>query len=303
MINRKFLSKLAITALIPLIAITSLETKAKAQEMLQPGSTVDGVINATSKMFAYGDKTRYGNEYSLSVSAGDYIDINAIREEGSSLDIVITVIDPTGQEKIIDQDTQSGRLEYFRTKSPLAGSWTVRIVSWNNKPGRYKMSLVIYDAANNPKVPKEPEKPLSLADQVMKNYSLPSVPCGSPNLAVIKIGADQRCTTGYPKGVYTYDVATKTLIEEQPADPNLALIKSWGLNILPSCSGQVAVISIDRKQYCTVPDQGLRAGQYTYDRTADRLISASPEPDKVTPTPPEQNPIPTPNPEPSDRGF
>lgn len=53
-------------------------------------------------------------------------------------------------------------------------------------------------------------------------------------------------------------------------DPGLALLQNWGLTIT-SCSSAVTAISIDGKQYCTMPNNQLNAGQYVYDRARNQL--------------------------------
>lgn len=54
------------------------------------------------------------------------------------------------------------------------------------------------------------------------------------------------------------------------ADPNLAMIQSWGLKVT-TCNSSVVSISMDEKQYCTNPANWLNAGRYKYIRAEDRL--------------------------------
>ena len=54
------------------------------------------------------------------------------------------------------------------------------------------------------------------------------------------------------------------------ADPNLAMIQSWGLKTT-TCNSSVVSISMDGKQYCTNPANWLNAGKYQYIRAEDRL--------------------------------
>jgi hypothetical protein len=60
-------------------------------------------------------------------------------------------------------------------------------------------------------------------------------------------------------------------------DNNLALVQSWGLTIT-SCSSAMTAISIDGKQYCTIPSNGLLAKQYVYNRTTNQLMVANIQP-------------------------
>lgn len=54
------------------------------------------------------------------------------------------------------------------------------------------------------------------------------------------------------------------------ADPNLAMIQSWGLKAT-ACNSSVVSISMDGKQYCTNPANWLNVGRYQYIRAEDRL--------------------------------
>lgn len=54
------------------------------------------------------------------------------------------------------------------------------------------------------------------------------------------------------------------------ADPNLAMIQSWGLTVT-NCSSSAVSISMDGKQYCTNAANWLNAGRYQYIRAEDRL--------------------------------
>ncbi|MGI0485854.1 hypothetical protein ACN4EK_10485 [Pantanalinema rosaneae CENA516] len=66
-------------------------------------------------------------------------------------------------------------------------------------------------------------------------------------------------------------------------DPNLALLKNWGLTSVP-CGGSVVSILIEGKEYCTNAAAWLSTGIYRYDQTADRLEPISqPGPPLINP--------------------
>jgi hypothetical protein len=54
-------------------------------------------------------------------------------------------------------------------------------------------------------------------------------------------------------------------------DPNLALIKDWGLTTTACNNSGLVFIAIDNKQYCAFPTDWLSAGQYVYNRSTDNL--------------------------------
>ncbi|HEY9701912.1 MAG TPA: hypothetical protein V6C58_05680 [Allocoleopsis sp.] len=55
-------------------------------------------------------------------------------------------------------------------------------------------------------------------------------------------------------------------------DNNIALLRSWGLTPT-ECTPAMAFISIDSKQYCTLPNNGLTAKQYIYNRSTNKLTA------------------------------
>jgi hypothetical protein len=250
------------------IAISSLVVPVKAQQVLEPSQTISGRVDSTSvPVVIKNGQIRPGVEYNFTARVGDEVNVTAIKEEGSGIDVILVVIPPSQEPIQLDQDLDGGRREtFFQNPITSGGNWRVRVVSFNNQPGGYQISLLIKRNG----IVVVPETPLSIADRVMKDSGLISVPCGSPDLAVIKIGAETRCTTGYPKGVYVYDFTTNTLKAEQAADPNLAMLQSWGLTTT-TCSNSAVSILIDGKQYCTNPANWLSAGYYIYDRAVDRL--------------------------------
>jgi len=282
--GRKFLSVIATTFAVMGMAIGNINSKAEAQQVLESTKTISGRIDSGSTPVGVpGRGFHPGVEYTFEANVGDYVNITAIREEGSSIDVMLVVIPPNiSPPAPIDKDLDGGQRETFEQKSINAGgTWKVRVVSYNDKPGNYQLSFLL---KRNDQI-VQPEVPLPLADRVMKKLNLTATACSSPDLvAVIQIGGETRCTTGYPKGEYVYEQASNTLIAKQPADSNLALIKTWGLNTT-ACGGSVVSIMIDGKQYCASPTNWLNVGEYTYNRAADRLDPLNQNP-PVNPEPP-----------------
>ncbi len=59
----------------------------------------------------------------------------------------------------------------------------------------------------------------------------------------------------------------------QPNDPNLTLLKSWGLTAT-TCNLSKTFIYIDKRLYCITASVNIREGSYTYNRTTKRLQMA-----------------------------
>lgn len=103
--------------------------------------------------------------------------------------------------------------------------------------------------------------------------------------SVAKIEIDKKIyctqsTTKIPGGKYIYNRENSelTLVELiKPnvitVDPNLEMIKSWGLKSV-GCQVGYSVVSIliDNQQYCTESTKSLPSGNYVYNRSRNSLI-------------------------------
>ncbi len=102
--------------------------------------------------------------------------------------------------------------------------------------------------------------------------------------SVAKIEIDKKIyctqsTSNIPGGKYIYNRKNSelTLIELiKPnvinVDPNLEMIKSWGLKSVGCEVGNPVVsILIDNQQYCTEPNKDILSGNYVYNRSRNSL--------------------------------
>ncbi len=273
MIGRRVLSSIATTVTITGIMLTSLSTQAWAEQeqALVSGKTIAGKISeGTSRIFKFKGKSRLGDEYTFEAEPGYIIQATAVPETAAKLSIAL--ISPDG--------AQTPSPNPINTTINIGGTWRLRVLGPDDDTTvRYSLGVVMKDAEGKVLKPQKPEPTLVFADQVMKNLGLSTVVCGSPELAVFTIGTETRCSTGYPKGRYVYDVATKTIIPDKPPgplrDPNLVLLESWGLTPV-SCGSSVVSIAMGTTKYCTNPTNWLTAGEYTYDSATNRLTSVSP---------------------------
>lgn len=263
------------------LSLLNINKAAQAQQVLESTKTVSGRIDSSSAPVGVDGNFRPGVEYSFSAQAGDEVRIDAVRDETTSMDIVMVVIPPNSSPIKLDSDLDGFRRETYRSSGvTTGGTWKVRIVSFDRKPGTFQLSLVI----KRDGVTLTPQQPVDPADQIMKDLGLKSVVCGSSELAIIKIGDQTRCTTGYPKGQYVYNSAAKRL--DILDSPGVALVKEWGLTI-SSCNTRAVRIRINSEEICVNPGFDLiSGGRYTYDARADELISE----DDGTIEQPQQNP-------------
>jgi hypothetical protein len=254
-----------------------------AQQVLENGKTISGRIDSSSSPVGINGDYRPGNEYMFNTEVGTSIKIDAITDETSQMDVVLVVIPPNLPPIQLDQDLDAKSRETFlQGSATVSGTWKVRVVSFNRKPGTYSLSLLI----KRDGVTLKPEPNMSSGEQIIKKLNLPIVPCGSPDIAAIQVGAETFCTTSYPKGQYVYNSATNSLESTE-----VSQLKAWGLTVTP-CGAQTAFIIISGKELCIVPTLAVPAGKYTFDSTSNQLIPVSSAQTLQTPQtnqPPEQN--------------
>jgi hypothetical protein len=254
-----------------------------AQQVLENGKTINGRIDSSSSPVGINGDYRPGNEYTFNTEVGTSIRIDAITDETSQMDVVLVVVPPNLPPIQLDQDLDAQRRETFLQGSAIVGGmWKVKVVSFNKKPGTYFLSLLI----KRDGVFLKPEPNMSSGEQVMKKLNLPIVPCGSPDIAAIQVGAETFCTTSYPKGHYIYNSATSSLDSAE-----VSQLKAWGLTVT-SCGAQTASIIISGKELCIVPTLAVPAGKYTFDNSSNQLIPVSSPQTLQTPQTnqaPEQN--------------
>lgn len=290
--------RIALTAALIGATIAGFNSTVMAQQALESTKTITGRIDDSSSPVFISGQSRPGIEYTFQAVAGDNVQITAVSEQGSAIDIVLMVY-PPNQAPIgpIDQDLSGNTKEVFLQNSiDTGGTWKVRVVSFNNQPGNYSLTLLI--KRNGAVV--GPAEVLPYAEQVMKKLSLISTACSTPDVvAVIDIRGEKKCTRGWNSGEWVYDENTNQLIAKQPADPYIATINSWGATRV-DCNAGTAVVRIAfeaNKAYCIQPTSAVPAGNYTYDRRTGEILpqnAVSPAP-IYTPgpvnTPPDDGPL------------
>lgn len=272
-----------------------------AQQALESSKTLSGKIDSSSGLVSVpGSPVMQGVPYTFEVEAGDDIEIKAINDEGSNINLVLVVYPPNGSAigPINNYKTE----EWFQQKSiGIGGTWKVNVISVNNKPGNYHISLVI---RRNGVVVK-PQEQLPYADQVMKKHNLTVTACSTPDVvAVIDIGGEKRCTTGWKPGEWVYDeTKNPPLVAKQPSDPYMAMISSWGATRV-DCNAGTALVKIafeTNKVYCIVPTSEVQAGNYAYDQASGEIVPLDAPQPPSNPSP-VYTPTPVTNPQPIDDG-
>jgi hypothetical protein len=289
--------RIALTGALIGATIAGFNTPVMAQQALESTKTLTGRIDDSSPLVLISGKSRPGIEYTFQAVAGDDVQITAVTEQGSTINIELIVY-PPNQPPIgpIDLDLNGGTKEVFLQNSiDTGGKWKVRVASIGDQPGNYSITLLV--KRNGTVV--GPTESVPYADQVMKKLSFISTACSSPDVvAVIDIGGETRCTTSWRAGEWVYNEEKNRLIPKQPADPYIATINSWGATRV-DCNAGTAVVRIafeTDKVYCIVPSSGVPAGNYTYDRTTGEIFPLNAAP----PTPPTPGPVNTP---PDDRSI
>lgn len=297
----KLFQGIALTSTLISAIIAGVSSTVQAQQVLESSKTLSGRIDSSSGLIAVpGNPVMQGVPYTFEVEAGDDIEIKAINDEGSNINLVLVVYPPNGSAigPINNYKTE----EWFQQKSiGIGGTWKVNVVSVNNKPGNYHISLVI---RRNGVVIK-PQEQLPYADQVMKKLNLTVTACSTSDVvAVIDIGGEKRCTTSWKSGEWVYDAATNALVTKQPADPYIAMINSWGATRV-DCNAGTALVKIafeTNKVYCIVPTSEVQAGNYAYDQASGEIVPLDARQPPSNDPPPFYTPTGVTNPEPIDDG-
>lgn len=145
------------------------------------------------------------------------------------------------------------------------GTYRIRVLAEENQ-GNYVIKI---EAAN---------RDSARVDLVMQDLGLTSVTCGNPELAVIRIGGEIRCTSSIQQGgEYIYNQTTNQLEPVQEVKPAESLkdriAREFGLQWVP-CGGRgLAEISMNGETLCTA---GYPQGQYTYTQATNRFEPLQP---------------------------
>ncbi|MDX2230191.1 MAG: hypothetical protein NW220_11165 [Leptolyngbyaceae cyanobacterium bins.349] len=258
---------------------------------LKDGDKINGLVRATSAGFQVRNTTRAGSpvlrargeEHTFTAQRGDRIEISVAPEDGSALRPILVLLDPTGRQVAYTENPG-----FFQYQIVRPGTYRVLVLGRNNSLGRYTLEIDGLSTATT----------VAPADQVMQNVlKLRVIGCGVPNVARVRIGAEERCTRDIEPGVYTYEEASRSI---KLVDARRDLLASrLQLNVLdrcPSPATSVAQITMTDPQegrdytYCATPSRFVQAGVYRYNPTTDVLTPAT---QAVTPTTPPTTTPPT----------
>ncbi|MGA7935909.1 MAG: hypothetical protein WCA35_20320 [Kovacikia sp.] len=296
MMTRKGFSRVAATIAASLMVLGTIADFSGAQTALKEGDNVGGYIQNASPNFSFRNQsvkgapaqTARGTLYTFVAKRGDNIEISVDPEDGSALQPILVLLSPTGKQVGYD-----ATLNLLRYQVPTAGTYKLLVLGRNNTRGRYTLSIAGLSSAT-------PTTQVSQADQVMTDVlRLRSIGCGVPNVARIKIGAEERCTRDIESGQYTYDEATRriTLVDSRRD----LLAQRLQVNVLercPSPATSVAQITLTDPQdgrdylYCATPTRFVKAGIYRYNVNTDELVpttTTQTPTQPTTPTTPQQS--------------
>lgn len=171
------------------------------------------------------------------------------------------------EKKRLEQELEIAKLRNETEKLRILG----------NAPGAAERRLIEQEPSSQARAPGVLGNDPGLA--LIQSWGLASVSCSAAT-ASIDISGKQYCANATDKlvaGRYAYNPATRRLqrvdplpAPAQPSDPNVTLLRSWGLAIT-SCNSSDTFIYMDNQRYCTIASGKFQKGQYVYDRAANRL--------------------------------
>jgi hypothetical protein len=263
---------------------------------LKDGDNITGLIRSTSTPYRFTNPSKPGSplqsrgeEHTFTAQRGDSVEISITPEEGSALKPILVLFDPSNRQVFYNENPSFVKYQIVRP-----GTYRLLIVGRNASLGRYSLAI---DGLSNASAP------MAQADQVMQNIlKLRPIGCGIPNVAKIRIGAEERCTRDIEAGTYTYDETAKSIkLVDTRRD---LLAKQLQLNILDRCpfpATSVAQITMADPQdgkdytYCATPNRYLQAGNYRYNSVSDTLtpITSTATNSPVTTSPVTTSPVTT----------
>ncbi|MDX2241151.1 MAG: hypothetical protein NW224_10745 [Leptolyngbyaceae cyanobacterium bins.302] len=284
---------LTTTLTIAVLAVGAIADVASSV-LLKDGDKINGLVRSSSPGFQFRNTTRpgapvqraRGDEHTFTAQRGDSIEISVEPEDGSALRPALVLLDPTGRQVAYTENPGVFRYQVVRP-----GTYRVLVVGRNNSLGRYSLEIDGLSSA---------AAPIGQADQVMQNVlKLRVIGCGIPNVARIKIGAEERCTRDIEPGVYTYEEASRSI---KLVDARRDLIASrLQLNVLERCpSPATSVVQITMTDpqdgrdytYCATPNRYVQIGAYRYNPTTDTLTPIATTPPGTTPVTSNPTPLP-----------
>jgi hypothetical protein len=295
MMTRKGFSRVAAAVAATVMVLGAIADFSNAQTALKDGDNVSGYVQNASPNYSFKNQsatgapsqTARGVQYTFAAKRGDSIEISVDPEDGSALKPILVLLSPAGKQVAYDVN-----LNLLRYQVPTTGTYRLLVLGRNNTRGRYTLSIEGLSSAT-------PTAQAPQADQIMTDVlRLRTIGCGVPNVARIKIGADERCTRDIEPGQYTYDETNRriTLVDTRRD----LLAQRLQVNVLercPSPATSVAQITLTDPQdgrdytYCATPTRFVRAGAYRYNVNTDDLVptnAAQTPTQPTTPTTPQQ---------------
>lgn len=241
---------------------TNFINQALAQQALVSGGTASGEINANSRSFPDDGTSRFGEEYTFQGQEEDKVTIE-VKPTGA-LEYKLVLIDPRGNIEDTGAADNSSINDHTLKRS---GTYKVRVLALDvGKIGRYTIRF------------KSSNTKTDTADGVMGELGFRIVACGNPELAVIIIGEEERCTSDYGKGGrYRYNASTGKLEAEAiPDSKPLAdkVMDRLGLATYPCGADptKLVVFTIGNETRCMIPRGEYTAGSsYTFDTASNKF--------------------------------
>lgn len=295
MVKRQVVNQVTAAITVTLMTLGSIVNVAAAIT-LKDGDKVNGLVRTNSPSFQFRNWSKTGSpaqsargeEYTFTAQRGDSIEISVDAEDGSNLKPILVLLSPAGKQVAYDE-TRS-LLQY---RVPTAGTYKLLVLGASNTLGRYNLAIDGLSVATTSGTGVSTASPQTAqADQVMQDVlKLRVIGCGVPNVARIKIGADERCTRDIEVGQYIYDDATKRIaLVDTRRDLLIQRLQLTLLDRCPTTSSSVVQITITDPQdskdytYCANPTRFVKAGSYRYNVSTDELQPTTTAQTSTTPT-------------------
>ncbi|NJP09832.1 MAG: hypothetical protein HC866_10365 [Leptolyngbyaceae cyanobacterium RU_5_1] len=286
MVGRQVLGRVTAIAAVAVITVGAIANIA-ASVPLKDGDNFNGYIRNSSATYQFRNIYRTGaplqkargEEHTFTAQRGDSIEISVTPEDGSTLRPTLLLFDPTGRQVAYSENPG-----FFKYQVVRPGRYRLLVVGRNNSLGRYSLAI---DGLGTPAAT------VAQADQIMQNVlRLRAIGCGIPNVAKIKIGAEERCTRDIEPGLYVYEDASRSLkLVDTRRDLLAQRLQLTVLDRCPPSGALVAQIIVTEPQdgkdytYCAAPNRYVQAGNYRYNMTTDTLTPISSIQTGTTPTP------------------
>lgn len=283
-IKRSMVQTLAVATTLALLTVGAIAPHATSVP-LSNGAKIDGYIRSSSPGYRYRSNTgtrgmsltARGEDHTFSARQGETIEITVQAEDGSTLQPILVLFDPTGR-----QVAMSNNPGVFRYQTTQAGTYRLLVLGQNNSLGRYTLAFNgMATPGSTGASTTVPSQPVGQADQVMNDIlRLRVIGCGVPRVAKIQIGTEERCTRDIEPGVYSYNANTKSI---QLVDSRRDLLASkLQLTLLENCpspaTSVVQIVMTDAQDnrdytYCAQPTRYLKAGAYRYNPATDSIAA------------------------------